>query len=278
MSIVKKSTRQCHRLALFASGRDVGSDVNNCTWSLPISYTPAKGQHIIIRTESVVFPNRHDLINSTNDKIYVVEDPNGLAFSYTLELTHGDYTAYSLSSHIVNLLIEGSDISGNGWTTWTVSFDSTTQKYTISNTDGYFNLYFDTDGPYQILGFASELIYSADDNYEITGVKKVDMFGLKEVFLTSNKGGVNTYNSITGKRSSVVAQLMLDVPSGYLVQFRQSDSRFVLRMSPGEALSSISIRLTDRDGDLIDYTDDTWGITLLIEFENSKKLQDETKK
>lgn len=156
-----------------------------------------------ITLESVEFPNTVYPINSTNNKIYFSEDGGG-TLTATLDANH--YTGAQIATEIKTQL----EAAGGG--TYTVTFDSQTQKLTIAVGGAVTTVGFvvGENNCYDELGFAPPSAVSAS----ITSNFPVNLSGSQYVDIISN---LSTLNYSTTHTARVLARIPLYQPFGNMI-------------------------------------------------------------
>ena len=176
----------------------------------------------------------------------------------------GNYTASSLSSvlqaSLIQQSIENNIIpAGFGPSTFTVSYDSNTYKYTITlSTSVTYSAVVNPKSPLgYVLGFRSLKFSTAPISDTL-----IDMRGAHVVYIHSNIIPVNTHTT-DYKQHHILTKIQLDKPLGdtifYSSRYENSDKW------TGTDISLINISLRDHNGNVLDNNNMDWTLSLVVE-------------
>lgn len=135
-----------------------------------------------IKLLSASIPNAQYIVDSTNNTFTLVEfkssSPTGLSALAAITFPVGNYTPATFATQLATLLTANSP---QGWT-YTVTFDTTTYKLTISENGAYeFQLQFPNDWLSKHLGFAS--LTPTSTNMALTADTLVDFIRTREYLI-----------------------------------------------------------------------------------------------
>lgn len=226
---------------------------------------PSTAKNIKIYTNSVNFWYSFINISSSrgNNKLYITDDV-ALPSKYTLTIDDGLYSLSDLDSALNYQVIAAGLPSG----TLTLTGDNATGKVIFTLTTGY-QIYFYTNSMYVLLG--------------TTNLQKIPSGGLTVATYIEKAGAVATFSSLSsvlyhcslvnnsvlnGRGSDVIASVSPNVSVGSL----QIDRPYNLVKIPannlvGLRIDQIGIYITDQLGNLLNTNSESYGLTIIIEFE-----------
>lgn len=206
---------------------------------------PPINHNMTLRLVNMYVPISFTLINDDNNQF----DLN----SETYVIENGNYTATELASAIT-ARVQGED------STFSVSFSSTTNKYTF--TSEYPDEFLVGGTILSVLGF-SEQTYSS--GLTLISTYPVDLTGENTLYLDIKN--LTTFNiaSSTGSRTSIVASVLVSVPYGSVLYYQDTiGTAFTLQE---DQISFLHIRLLGEDQTTpVDMNNFDWAITLEIGF------------
>ena len=206
------------------------------------------GNDMKISLSSFVFPVSFYLVDSNNNQLVVN--------STTYTLTNGNYSAKNLATHIKSLL--GSS--------YTITYDSITNKYTFSHTTTDFTIN-STSTCLTLLGFSSashtstSLSLVSDTVVNLSGQYNVLYVDISNIL-------TNNISSLTGRRTSIVESIPVTVPYGSVMYYenKASSSHSIQE----DIISYIHVRILKEDMlTPVDFQGQDWNMTIEFGFESS---------
>lgn len=220
-----------------------GTYKSNLIYYFSSPIVPPLGYNMTLRVVNMYLPISFTILNDDNNTFTL----NGVDYT----ITNGNYSATTLATEIMDI-VAGDEPS------FTVSFDSITNKYTFSNdTD------FTIDGTcLYILGFSDSATSSSST---LTSTYPVDLTGDNIIYLDVKNLTTFNLSSSTGSRTSIVKSVLVNVPYGSVLYVEDTSSTaFTL----GEDhLSFVHVRLLAEDAEtLLDLNNMDWSVTIEIGF------------
>jgi hypothetical protein len=195
-----------------------------------------------ISLASANFPNSLYIINNSNNTMCV----NGVGVT----LTNGNYNALTFIT-AWNALVP----------TIPVTFSSITKKFTWTSTEAFTFTDIAATSLFTVLGLVRGITYASVAN-ALSSQYVVDFSGVSDVYCYSPSF---QFNNLTSKDSS--AKLLEVIPfdstvSGHWYYVNRTQTKFAFETFP----SDIVITLKDSNGNLLDFNNVPWRITLQIEY------------
>ena len=202
-------------------------------------------KHILYNTISVLnaqIPISYYLINSTNNKLVI----NNI--SYTL--VNGNYTTTSLMSMILTLIPS----------TFSMSFNTSTGKYTLTNSAGNFNIN-STNTCYTILGFVKSTLYSSTSN-SLTFPEPANLYGIHRIKIKSNILHTRNFDSNSGCGNILTT---IGVSSGITSVLCYDNTTNFRNIISNDVIDNIDIQLVDENDNLLDFNSIDWYLTIQLD-------------
>lgn len=200
-----------------------------------------------MRISSFVFPISFYLIDGNNDSL-VIDDT-----AYTL--THGNYTAKNLATHILTLIPSN----------YTMTYDSITNKFTITNSSADFTIN-STSTCLTLLGFTEDEDHTSTSS-SITSDNVVNLSGQYNVVYVDIKNLLtNNISSATGRRTSIVSAIPVSVNYGAVMYFEDSVGSYMGLQE--DSISYLHVRILAEDmSSLVDFQGQDWNMTIEFSFD-----------
>lgn len=217
---------------------------------------PPIGYATRIKVTSFVFPLSYTLINSNNNRLVI----NGTTYT----LTQGNYNANTLRSHILSLIPN----------TFTITFNSITNKYTFTNTSNF--TINSTSTCLVLLGFTQQSHTSVSNTLSSNAV--VNLSGDANVIYI-DLANVPTLNisSTNSQRTSVLKSIPVSVSSGSVMYWENSTDSYVLTQA--DNISFFHIRILGEDLlTPVQFNSQHWNMTLECTFVAKENPTDITDK
>lgn len=201
-----------------------------------------------MRISSFVFPVSFYLIDSNNDELEVD--------TITYTLTHGNYTAKNLATHILTLLPAN----------FGMVYNSITNKFTITHTTTNFTIGSNSTC-LTLLGFSetshtsTSLSLTSDNVINLSGQYNVLYVDIRNIL-------TNNISSLTGRRTSIVESIPVTVPYGGVMYYEDKTSSF--HSIQEDIISYIHVRILGEDmATPVDFQGQDWNMTVEFGFEAS---------
>lgn len=253
-------------LYVSSSNRSFGNS-NDFLISVDISRYPIPPKYAKVTSATV--PYSWYNVDSTNNNFYLTEIPSP---SQLVTILPGNYTGTTLALALQSAL----NLASPNLKTYTVSYDSTTLKFTITVNVPTFSLSFNVaNNMHAILGFPNN--YVTPDVASVTSNELSVINPIKEVMIRSNiVGGIdNGYGILTDVPSD--DEILCVVPTtgifGSDIRYVSNPdepfccvSQSVLGMLPRNSSLDLRFYVTSPDGTLIDLNDMNWSLVLTLSF------------
>ena len=234
--------------------RTVGDDTNFCVFFFKSIVDVPPEINISIKIKDAQIPVSFSNVNSnTNTFVY---SPIGSSKVTTI-ITDGNYTSLSLRDKF------NTDLSG----IFTITYDSTRNKYTITKASGEFTLHKES-GLIRILGF------TVKDHISSNGVlisdSIVDLSGLGGIFVQTNFITANQ-DSKTKNLTSILQKIPINQSGNGVVFYNnKTDSKSTIFE---KSINELHIRLLDEDQNLLAMNNGRWRMTISLDFTYQNKYR-----
>ena len=214
-----------------------------------------KDEKALISVKNCVFPYSWYNINFTNNILnYHVNN-----ISYTLNLVKGNYNANTLREHIYNLLISQTYPNGND-NKFTITYDIKTNKYTFSHLHHEFGFY-ETSNCFELLGFLQTDKTSV--NRTLTSDIMINLFPIRQIYITSDNFILNNVNHASSSNSNIITSInVVGNPYSIITYDNSSNNSHLIHNLNN--INNLGIKITDQDGDLINFNGSHWSLTLVL--------------
>ena len=204
-----------------------------------------KREKAYVSIKNCVIPYSFYNINNTNNTLdYTL---NSVDYSITFE--NGNYNVLTLKEHILSLLEDGFSITYNVKTN-TYTFTHSTYDFTFKNTSNCFEL----------LGFQDDNNYSST-SFSLSSTISINLFTIKNVYITSHNFILNNIDSNNHNKSNIICSVPVKgVPNSFI--FYADNTKHLIHTVNN--LTDFRISLTDENGNLIDFNNIHYSITLEI--------------
>ena len=195
---------------------------SDVTFSLPETILIQSNAHCLLSITQVTLPITFWMIDSGTDKLIIS--------GTTYMLGHGNYDAYSLTTHLKTIL-----------TGYTIVYSSIQNRLTLSHTNS-----FTIDSGSTCLGILGFQV-SAVSATIVTGPNQVDCSGVKAVDISIKHLHTKTINT-NFNDDSIVARVPISVPQneGAIQQYEPHNP--MRHLLPNFQLDELQIVLHDEDG------------------------------
>ena len=222
--------------------------ISDALFSLP-NITIQKTEKAYISIKNCVIPHSFYNVNVTND----ILDYTLNSIDYTIYLTHGNYNVLTLKTHILELFVT------EGQTTWNIMYNAKTNKYVFSNSTYDFT-FKSTSNCFELLGFIDDVNYTST-SFELNSNIGVNMFTIKNIYVTSDNFILNNIDSNNHNKSNIICSIPVKGVANSILFYEDNTKHLVHNI---ENLTSLRIILTNENGNLIDFNNIHYSITLEI--------------
>lgn len=243
------STRQVYLNSKYASYQNNGDKRSNVIFYFEEAITVPPYVDIETSVESVVMPLSFYIVNETNNKLLINDNNNSLQ---TYIVPEGNYQANTLKTALSAI------VSG----LYTVSYSSTTNKYTFQRSNNT-NFTIRSDSTIlNILGFSSKSHTSVGGL--LTSDKVVDLSGNNQLLIEFSNFGTRNLDSRVGRRTPIFLNLPVNASNGDILVWENTNNyRIVIT---NKHLQYYQVRVLDEDYNEVNFNDKNWSIVLTLRF------------
>ena len=214
-----------------------------------------KDEKAFISVKNAVFSYSWYNINFTNNILnYHVNN-----LPYTINLVKGNYNANTLREHIYNQLTSQSYPNGND-NKFVITYDIKTNKYTFTHLHHEFGFY-KTSNCFELLGFTDTDITSV--NRILTSEIMINLFPIRQIYITSNNFILNNVNHASSSNANIITSInVVGNPYSIITYDNSSNNNHLIHNLNN--INNLNIKITDQDGDLINFNGSHWSLTLVL--------------
>ena len=204
-----------------------------------------KDELAYISIKNAVIPFSFYNVNMTNNKLnYIVNGAN-----YTVNLTLGNYNVNTLKTHLIELI-------GN---LFTITYVAKTNKFIFTHSTYDFT-FLSSSNCFEILGFKDNFNYSSID-FILTSTISINLFTVKNIYVCSNNFILNNIDSNNHNKSNIICSIPVNGSMNSILYYEDNTKHLVHKL---DNITNLRISLTDEDGQLIDFNNVHYSITLEI--------------
>lgn len=212
---------------------------------------PPPNTNMTLKVLNLYVPVTFTLVNSSNNTLVVG--------SNTYTIASGNYNTSSLRTQLLSILPTG----------FSISFDSTTNKYTFNYSTSF--TVSSSSTCLKLLGFAAGVSISSVGN-SVTSTYPVDLTGDNMLFVDVTNLMTSNLSSTTGNRTSIVRSILMNVAYGGVLYYEDATGTSGATIQE-DHVGFIHLRLYGEDGStLVDLNNNNWSVTLEVGFEAKKIL------
>jgi hypothetical protein len=204
--------------------------------------------YINLSVQNVSIPHSFYNCNSSNNilRYNLNSSPSEIL---TIVIPAGNYNVNTLKTYLANSM-----------TGFTVSYNATTNKYTFYHNSSDFTI-LSSSTCLALLGFKNNVSLSSSSR-TLTSTICCDFTTTKCILIASSFPSSNISKAINSD-NNIIASFPVDVlPFGLLTYSNHNNYKF---NTYANILSSITLRLTDQNGNLLDLNGCDWTITLQLD-------------
>ncbi len=215
---------------------------NNCDFEfyLPVIEIPSQC-HIYVSVQHAVIPYTFYNVNSSNNVLkYSIN-----SVISTVVITPGNYNVYNLSTFLSSHMSD-----------FTISYDTISNSYTFTNSTNDFTI-LSSSTCLSLIGFITQDTTSS--SRILISNRAVNLAQIRCICVNSNLK-TNNINKSSLNNFSIIASIPINV-SPYSIVSHANMNNFRVNTFTN-IISSLSIKLTDQNGTLIDLNGSNWAMTL----------------
>lgn len=206
--------------------------------------------HSSIQLIDAQIPVSFYTINATNNVLNYLVGIN----PFTITIPKGNYNGNSLIASMKSLFLMNTHI-----------ITPTISKITgILTFTALFNFTFvSTSSILKILGFLA--IDNTSVSFILVAPYPLSLLGIKRISILSNHLATHAYSSIQNSTQNILGTIEIDAPSFGLVLYKNlSNKSSILKV---KTVDRIDIIIQDEDGNLVDFNNIDWSLTLILSIE-----------
>ena len=229
--------------------------ISDAMYSLPVIEI-TKSEKAYICVKNAVIPNSFYNINNTNNKLNF--SLNNL--NYSITFTNGNYNITTFRTHLYDLLF-GLDYGqgNNNHKNWNIIYNNKLNKLVYSHQ--YYNFTFLSSSiSFELMGFKDGSSYSSV-SLTLTSNIGCNMFTTKNIYVSSENFILNNIDSNNHGKSNIICSMPVQGVSGSFLFYSDNQRHLVYNTNN---LTSFKLKLTDEDGNLIDFNNIHYSLTLEI--------------
>ena len=185
-------------------------------------------------------------------------------------IPEGNYTITTLATTITGLLNAINSLSG----TYTMSFNRTTMKYTISSTvtEIYFDFFISTKSIHIEIGYGPEDRSNAITSAGVISPNVADVNGsIHSLFIRTNLTSKSSIDSQTKSFSTILGKIPIDNNFGSVLFFNPRDNTQKILLDT-HLINIITIRITDEFNRNVNLNGLHMNLSILIDVVNKKEF------
>jgi len=238
-------------ILLFLNSQTANSYVNGytseCLFVLPALLIPKK-TNVSVAVQSASIPYSFFNCDSFNDKLsYIVN-----SITYNIIIPQGNYNINTLISALKTLLGVNFNIVYNTLDN-TLSFTNTLYEFQLLATSTCF----------EMIGFKDKITYLSSSKSLKSNIS-INLFTIRNIYITSNNFILNNVNSSTPNNSSILCSIPIQSASGSIITY-QNIYNVNNNVHNTHNLNLLHIKLTDQDGDLLDLNGCHFSLTIQLD-------------
>lgn len=236
-----------------------GNTTSSCNFSLPSAIEIPNGYTMYLSVQSASIPYSFYNINSTNNTITLQEiivdaigNQTGV-ITNTLYMIYGNYNAHQLAAHMMSLFIGGR---------MNVTYNGITNKFVFVNTTYNFKFLQQYSSCIELIGLSTNNLYNQSVLLSYTSINVINLSSVKCICVATNLIS-NSLTNISGNEQNILCSIPVDSQPYSMISFRNNNN-FKVNMNTNY-FNSISIKLIDENGKLIDLNSQYFALTLQID-------------
>jgi hypothetical protein len=212
-------------------------------------------RNVFISVQNAEFPYSFYNINIYNNTFTASFDSDP---PITITLTRGNYNANTLITEMINQL-EAANLKH-----FSINISRTTGLLTFTNNNHNFTFYAATSTCFKVLGFDPTLNYTSVAR-TLTAPYPLNLLGTLKLRVTSYLLFIDALDSNVGGNLNVLASLPINAGNFGLIMFENKNNiQYKLNT---RVLNGFDIEILDDDGNLVNFNNTYWTITLLLTIE-----------
>ena len=218
--------------------------ISDATYYLP-NINLSKRERAFISVKDCVIPYSFYNVNSNNDRLDY--ELNSVDYSITLE--NGNYNVLTLKTYLLSLLDSG----------FSIVYEEKTNKYTFGHTT-YDFVFKSSSTCFEILGFKDGFNYTSP-SLSLTSNIQINLFTIKNLYITSDNFILNNIDSNNHNKSNIICSVPVKGIPNSIIFYSDNTKHLIHTVNN---LTSLKMSITDENGNLIEFNNLNYSITLEI--------------
>lgn len=238
-----------------------------CQFNLDTPIEIDKQHSALISLNSAIIPySMYNIRNGINNELsfrYLSDNSSEI-----IQIPEGNYTITTLATIITTLLNALNSLSG----TYTMSFNRTIMKYTLSSTvtEIYLDFFLSTKSIHIEMGYGSESRSSEITSNGVISPNVCDVNGsIHSLFIRTNLTSKSSIDSQTKSFSTILGKIPIDNNFGSVLFFNPRDNTQKILLDT-HLINIITIRITDEFNRNVNLNGLNMNLSILIDIVNKK--------
>lgn len=229
--------------------------ISDSMYSLPVIEIN-KNEKAYICVKNAVIPNSFYNVNNTNNKLNFILDND----TFSVTIPNGNYNINTFRTQLYDLLFNLNYGQGNNnHNHWTITYIPKLNKMLYTHQFHNFT-FLNSSSCFELMGFKNGYDYTSV-NLSLTSTICCNMFTIKNIYVSSDNFILNNIDSNNHGRSNIICSIPVQGSSGSFLFYEDNQRHLVHNVNN---LTNFKLKLTDEDGDLIDFNDVHYSLTLEI--------------
>jgi hypothetical protein len=233
------------------ANRYIGGYTSNCVFELPRIIIPNnKKIHLSVLNASIPYSFFNvDYFN--NLLVYSVGGESDIE----IIIPEGNYNVNTLRNFLLSVM-----------TGFTITYTSSNNSYTFSHPTENFS-FKENSTCFEILGLDEDIEHVSTDRVLIS-TNSINLFTIRNIYIQSHNLMNDNINNSTPNSSTILTSIPVNSGQNSIINYYNFNNiRSKINDATLKNLSSLSIKLTDQDGDILDLNGCHFSLTLLIEYQ-----------
>ena len=241
------------------------NEVGNCYFYLPNIEINTDIEEAYISVRNAVIPFSWYSVNSTNNKLDITYGGT----LHNLIIPSGNYNINTLRTQISDLINEAEQHGGSHLIS--TSYNPKTNKITFTSVHHQYTIH-NTSTCYEIIGFKEGADYTSTligGAHILTSNISVNLFVIRTIYVASDNFILSNINASTPNNASILASIPVVGNPNNIIHYENTTSKH--RIHHLNNINNLHIKLIDQDGDVIEFNDVNWSMTLEITIVKKQK-------
>ena len=232
----------------------------NCFFTLPNIDIDENKEQVYVSVRNATIPFSWYNVNETNNKLNFTIDGT----SYTITLTEGNYNVNTLAVEFKTEIDHIHFQHGHNGDL-TITYLPKINKFYFFHSHHDFS-FLSTSTCFELLGFEdgktylSTLLPSQQQKEELTSTIGVNLFLVRQIYITSDNFILNNINAATPTNANIIASVPVLGNPNSIINYENTSAKHLIHHLNN--INNLHIRLEDQKGQLLLLNGVNWSITL----------------